>query len=314
MEPRKIKHLKNGVSLTKISSSLFLKLSFGLILSVSLSIFVSPDKVYEYSKNETLKTVAFQNIKSTDSTIEISGDEEFIQHGKTVLPKKIIEVKPTEVTITAQTVVKEVNNNTKPIIPIVKAKPPVAPPVQVVEEKPVVEQPKPVEQPTITKHPIGGQATVTAEQMAQYLLNNNASPKINCSALQLAKYYLAEGEIEGIRGDIAFAQAIKETGYFKFGGDVVPEQNNFCGLGTTGGGVKGAYFASPQMGIRAQIQHLKAYSSKEKPKTEIIDPRYSLVKKGIAPYWEDLNGIWAVPGIGYGERILSIHEKISAVE
>ena len=58
---------------------------------------------------------------------------------------------------------------------------------------------------------------------------------------------------------MAFAQALNETGYFRYGGTVTPDQNNYCGLGTTNAVVKGAHFASARMGVRAHIQHLLAY-------------------------------------------------------
>ncbi|MDO5037363.1 MAG: stalk domain-containing protein [Tissierellia bacterium] len=162
------------------------------------------------------------------------------------------------------------------------------------------------------KTAIMGEPQATAQQMANFLLSKNPNPKINCSAYELASHYLEEGRKEGIRGDLAFAQAIKETGYFRYGGDVVPEQNNYAGIGTTGGGVAGAYFESPQMGVRAQIQHLKAYASTEGLSQDQIDPRYHLVSKGCAPSLEDLNGKWAVPGHGYGESILTIFNSIMA--
>lgn len=160
------------------------------------------------------------------------------------------------------------------------------------------------------KNPIEGRSVATAEQMAALLLAKNPNPRINCSALELAQLYLSEGEKEGIRGDFAFAQAIKETGYFRYGGDVLPEQNNYAGIGTVGGGVKGAYFPSPQIGVRVQIQHLKAYASTQPLNQDLVDPRYHLVDKGSAPTLEDLNGRWAVPGHGYGQSILSIYQSI----
>lgn len=162
------------------------------------------------------------------------------------------------------------------------------------------------------KNPIVGGSSVVAEQMATFVLNNNPKPELNCSILELANLFLEEGNIEGIRGDVAFSQAIIETGFFKFGGDVTKDQNNYCGLGTTGGGVKGAGFDSPRLGVRAQIQHLKAYASKEALKQECVDPRYKLVTKGIAPNWEDLNGRWAVPGTTYGQDIIGVFNRIKS--
>ena len=160
--------------------------------------------------------------------------------------------------------------------------------------------------------PIFGEAKATQEQMVNFIKKRNPNPKINCTVEQLVHLYYLEGEREGIRPDIALCQAIKETGTWGYGGDVVPEQNNYCGLGTTGGGVKGAYFDTPQLGVRAHLQHLLSYASKRPPKVEIVDPRYDLIKKhrpqifGKLTKWTELNGVWAVPGNHYGEDILNL--------
>lgn len=173
-------------------------------------------------------------------------------------------------------------------------------------------KPQPTPTPTIGT-PIMHTSKATVEQMITFLNKNNKTPKITCSVRELCQFFLDEGAIEGVSGDIAFCQAIKESGWFRFGGDVVPEQNNYCGLGTTGGGVKGAYFETAQMGIRAQIQHLKAYASTEPLKKVCVDPRYSLVSKGSAKNWEDLNGKWAVPGNNYGQEILRLHKQLLTI-
>jgi N-acetylmuramoyl-L-alanine amidase len=156
------------------------------------------------------------------------------------------------------------------------------------------EPPKPV----IIKHASCGISIATAYQMAQYVLKTNPDPKIDMDIEAFAKAYLDEGSMENIRGDLAFAQSIKETGYFNFGGLVLPEQHNYAGIGATNDSQKGkgAWFDNAQLGIRAQIQHLKAYASTELLSNECIDPRFSLVKRGSAPYIEDLAGKWAVPG------------------
>ncbi|MBO4779985.1 MAG: glucosaminidase domain-containing protein, partial [Selenomonadaceae bacterium] len=158
--------------------------------------------------------------------------------------------------------------------------------------------------------PIFGEAVATPEQMINFINKRNKNPKLNCTVNQLVHIYYVEASREGIRPDIALCQAIKETGTWGYGGDVVPEQNNYCGLGTTGGGVKGAYFPTPQIGARAHIQHLLSYASKRLPRVEIVDPRYELIKKfrpqifGKLTKWTELNGVWAVPGNHYGEDIL----------
>ena len=159
-----------------------------------------------------------------------------------------------------------------------------------------------------------GTPLASQEQCVRYLLSRNPRPSIEVSAKQLVQYYYQEGEREGIRPDVAFAQAIKETGFFTYGGTVTPDQNNFCGLGTTGSLVKGAYFPSAQMGVRAHIQHLLAYASTNLPTQPIVDPRYKLVRDyygaGTLNRYSDLNGRWAVPGVGYGQSVMSIFRAI----
>ena len=163
---------------------------------------------------------------------------------------------------------------------------------------------------------ISGTALATQEQCVKYLLAHNPYPNLEVTAEEIVAYYYEEGAREGIRPDVAFAQALKETGFFSYGCDVIPEQNNYCGLGTTGGGVKGEFFATAQMGVRAHIQHLLAYSSTRRPLTPIIDPRYDIVRNAYGTRtlgnWQDLNGRWAVPGNYYGQEILSMFKAILA--
>ena len=158
------------------------------------------------------------------------------------------------------------------------------------------------------KTPIFGKAQVPPEQIVAYILQRNPQPKLNCTVAELVGYYYEEASREGIRPDLAISQAILETDCFRYGGDVVPEQNNYAGIGTTGGGVKGAFFDSPQIGVRAQIQHLLAYASSRTPTLAIVDPRYDILKAhpdkfGRCSNWEDLNGRWAVPGKNYAQNI-----------
>jgi hypothetical protein len=161
---------------------------------------------------------------------------------------------------------------------------------------------------------IMGGPIATKEQCVNYLLKRNPLPLISTTPKELVDDYYIEGGIEGIRPDLAFAQALHETGNFRYGGDVIPWQNNYCGLGTTGNGVKGAWFPTAEIGVRAQIQHLLAYTTTRPPVMEIVDPRYTLLKStdkfGQSLTWTDLNGKWAVPGKTYGQMILKIHENI----
>ena len=158
---------------------------------------------------------------------------------------------------------------------------------------------------------IMGSSVVTVEQMVAYIKAKN--PSVAQSVIDLLPYYISEGKAEGVRGDIAFAQSCLETGNFKFEDTAVTlAQNNFCGMGVTSKGKTGNSFDTPQLGIRAQIQHLKAYASTEALANACIDPRYRYVTKGSAEYveWlgqkENPNGKGWATGKGYGDKIIRI--------
>lgn len=171
---------------------------------------------------------------------------------------------------------------------------------------------------------IMGEAQATAGQMALFCRSKNPAPKLTaCSLEELAEMFLEEGKAEGVRGDVAFAQSLHETGYFKYGGIVTPEMNNFAGIGALNGNATGqaASFPDPRTGVRAQIQHLKAYASTEALTKACVDPRFSLVSRGSAPYVEWLGAAdnpngkgWAVPGKGYGEKVTALLEQILRTE
>lgn len=161
-----------------------------------------------------------------------------------------------------------------------------------------------------------GTPLASQQQCVDYLLSVNPNPDITVTPQQLVSYYYEEGAREGIRPDVAFAQALKETGFFRYGGTVTSDQNNYCGLGTTSSQVKGAYFNSAQLGVRAQIQHLLAYASTRRPNEPVVDPRYTLVRSSYGDRtlkrWQELNGRWAVPGYTYGQSIMSIFRAMLA--
>jgi|GEM_PF-320040 len=151
-----------------------------------------------------------------------------------------------------------------------------------------------------------GPTFLSPEQMDQFV------KKVNPKAPELGEFYLTLGKYYGIRGDVAFAQAIHETDYFRFTGVVNPEQNNFAGIGATGGDTRGARFESEEEGVLAQLQHLYAYATTKPLPNQypLVDPRFHLVDRGSAPTWTALNGKWAVPGTTYGQSILALYQKM----
>lgn len=156
--------------------------------------------------------------------------------------------------------------------------------------------------------PIMGKAQATKEQIADYIVSKNQM--VASYAEELANAYIEEGRAEGARGDIAAAQSVIETGNFTFAGSAVTmKQNNFCGMGVTTRGMKGNSFATMREGVRAQIQHLKAYATADPLIGACVDPRYKCVEKGCAPYveWlgqkENPKGKGWATGADYGAKI-----------
>lgn len=176
-------------------------------------------------------------------------------------------------------------------------------------------------------HIMGTSQTVVAQMVRYYNANANGYDKFNakyknkydgCLAKggastinQFAQIFYEEAMAEGVRAEVAFTQCMKETGFLKYGGDVLPNQYNFAGLGATGA-VNGASFSNVRMGIRAQIQHLKAYASLDGLTNQCVDPRFNLVKRGSAQYveWlgikENPNGYGWATSKSYGHDIVSM--------
>lgn len=153
-----------------------------------------------------------------------------------------------------------------------------------------------------------GKGMVSAEQLAGFLLKNNASAEEGF-VRNLAVIYIEECEAEGVNHDVAFSQMCHETGFLRYGGLVTPGMNNFCGLGAIGPEQPGEHFPSARIGVRAHVQHLKGYATDAPLKRELVDPRYRWIKYGSAPAIHDLTGRWATDR-EYGNKIISIMERL----
>ena len=174
---------------------------------------------------------------------------------------------------------------------------------------------------------ITGTSSVTVSQMVKYY-NKYSSIAYPSAALTkggapdietFCKIIKEEADAENMKADVVFIQAMLETGYLKFGGDVKISQFNFAGLGATGNGVAGNSFKDVRTGIRAQVQHLKAYANKEALKNTCVDVRFSYVTRGSAPYVEWLGiqenpngGGWAASK-NYGNDLLGLINKLEAI-
>ncbi|MFP3089844.1 glucosaminidase domain-containing protein [Treponema sp. TIM-1] len=168
----------------------------------------------------------------------------------------------------------------------------------------------PVEKPPVPPVPekILGKGLVEPEKLFAFL--EKANPEADDDfVLSLAKIYVEEAAVEGVNHDLAFAQMCLETGFLRFGGLVTPDMNNFCGLGAIGPGQNGEWFPDPRTGVRAHIQHLKAYATDEPLKQTLVDPRYHWVRYGSAPQIQGLAGTWATDK-EYGNKITSLLKRL----
>lgn len=120
---------------------------------------------------------------------------------------------------------------------------------------------------------------------------------------------------EGVRPELLYAQVMIETGNLRFGGDVLPEQCNFGGLGATGNGKRGLSFDTVLKGLRAQALHLRAYAGYEPltvdpSKARDVDPRYGawiLAKK--ANIIRKLAGTWAMDN-NYAVKLVRVMNEL----
>jgi len=156
-----------------------------------------------------------------------------------------------------------------------------------------------------------GTGNMNKEQLTHFFLTQAAEAE-QAKVKRLAAYYIEESAIEGINADIAFVQMCLETGFLRFGGLVTAEMNNFCGLGAINEENRGLSFPDERTGVRAHIQHLKAYASTEPLRNPSVDPRYRYVNpKGKAPYIRDLAGTWASDP-AYGHKIDQLLRRMYA--
>ncbi|MDR0302980.1 MAG: glucosaminidase domain-containing protein [Treponema sp.] len=155
---------------------------------------------------------------------------------------------------------------------------------------------------------IMGKGRVDEEKLSLFLVQNSLLAEPDYARI-LAGLYIEEAGHEGINHDVAFAQMCLETGFLNFGGLVQPEWNNFCGLGALGPEQPGLVFPDPRTGVRAHIQHLKAYATAQPLNLTLVDPRYRYVRLGSSPTIEGLAGTWAADR-KYSEKIYAILQRL----
>lgn len=172
-----------------------------------------------------------------------------------------------------------------------------------------------------------GPPSVPASSLAGWYFTRRAASwvyRATVSLDELTEAFVDEGRAEGVRGDIGFCQSCIETGWFSWPypashpSPITPEMHNYAGIGATDdvGNRRPARFPNVQTGVRAQMQHLRAYATTDGGcdlHQPCVDPRFHLVQRGAGVWWSQYgNGVWASSPNNYGGRILDLFREVLA--
>lgn len=159
-------------------------------------------------------------------------------------------------------------------------------------------------------------ACATPGRMMALLKEQNPNPAPRFA--DIAVHYMRIGEELGVRWDYAFFQMLVETNHLRYTGDVHPSQNNFAGIGATGGGVRGERFETVALGVRAHLQHLLLYAGvkMQAPVSErtrkvqawkILDPWRNALPGPVR--YSDMTRKWSPGDRGYAADIQAIANR-----
>jgi hypothetical protein len=171
--------------------------------------------------------------------------------------------------------------------------------------------------------PVMGDAWLTPSQLAGWFRSTGAVPSLapGTTIDDVARLFVIEGNAEHVRGDVAFAQAIIETGSFG-----VAAGNNYSGIGVCDSCTGGYAFPTPLDGVRAQIQLLRNYADPDSrarllanmpsPALYGANPEKaaslydSFFLKGKAPVWNLMgNGNWATDPT-YAHKVIDLFARM----
>jgi hypothetical protein len=152
-----------------------------------------------------------------------------------------------------------------------------------------------------------GMPRLNAEDLAGWFESGPYRPRITTPIIDIATWFIQDGRAEGIRGDIAFAQAILETGGFANTDSVVA--NNFSGIGHYDNAPLGFIFPSARAGVRAQIQLLKGYAVKKPDYANPLVDKRLRGPAGCCPTWGDLTTVWATDPT-YGPKVMMLYTSL----
>jgi hypothetical protein len=159
-----------------------------------------------------------------------------------------------------------------------------------------------------------GAPSLDARQLAAWFDSSGFVDVTSTPITELAGWYISEGAREGVRGDVAFAQSIVETGGFSSSDAIT--QNNYAGIGHCDSCGAGDPFGSARLGVRGQMQLLRTYATPGLTGARLADPPAIAAvtpqndfRRGCCASWMALTGTWAT-STTYGAAILNVYQQI----
>jgi hypothetical protein len=169
--------------------------------------------------------------------------------------------------------------------------------------------------------PIMGPSALDVDDLVRKVRAADVTVRTTVPLEELAALFLEEGAAEGVRGDVAFAQSILETGSFSnpaSGSKVIFTDNNFAGIGACDSCEHGRVFETARDGVRAQIQALRTYADPTVDSVDdyahamVLPKQLEWIRAGKTKVWYELTGKWAT-GAGYGLHIFDVYRDMYAM-
>jgi hypothetical protein len=195
-----------------------------------------------------------------------------------------------------------------------------------------IERPQSAQAAELPRVPIMGPNILTADQITAWYNSRSHAPFAvpGISVHDLAQLFLWEGASENVRGDIAFAQSIVETGWFGFVGSIVSPVNwNFAGMGACDSCNSGRQFPSPRIGVRVQIQDLRNYADINSRASNLAYPPVpewyawpslnpvtaaynfdTFFRKGNAPTWNQMGYGNHATSPNYASAVIGVYQSM----
>jgi hypothetical protein len=166
--------------------------------------------------------------------------------------------------------------------------------------------------------PILGPSKLTPAELVAWYRATGRHETTGAPVDLIAQLYVDEGRLAGVRGDVAFAEAALDSGYFTFPatGSLSGHDNGLALPGGCDTCRDVPWFASAADAVRAHVQLLRTYADPDANSTvfgaPLVEPNVLGAQlKGTIASWRQLPGM-AETAPEYGNEILRVYDEITA--